>query len=107
MRSSILLASLASSTVSAETVLGAYIFSRHGDRTAKSTPPTVLTDLGYQEVSALSYTFCHLTQDNRSTTVQLSLTLFRLSRYLPRARTTGAAILPAMRAAKFMVSRPI
>jgi hypothetical protein len=50
MRSSILLASLASSTVSAETVLGAYIFSRHGDRTAKSTPPTVLTDLGYQEI---------------------------------------------------------
>ncbi|KAJ9617211.1 hypothetical protein H2200_000932 [Cladophialophora chaetospira] len=51
MRSStFLLASLASSTVSAETVLGAYIFSRHGDRTAKSTPPTVLTDLGYQEI---------------------------------------------------------
>ncbi|EXJ60717.1 acid phosphatase [Cladophialophora yegresii CBS 114405] len=50
MRSSILLASLASSTVSAETVLGAYIFSRHGDRTAKSTPPTELTDLGYQEI---------------------------------------------------------
>ncbi|KIW68400.1 hypothetical protein PV04_04351 [Phialophora macrospora] len=50
MRSAILLASLASSTVSAETVLGAYIFSRHGDRTAKSTPPTALTDLGYQEI---------------------------------------------------------
>lgn len=33
-----------------ETVLGVYIFSRHGDRTAKSTPPTVLTDLGYREV---------------------------------------------------------
>lgn len=33
-----------------ETVLGVYIFSRHGDRTAKSTPPTNLTDLGYQEV---------------------------------------------------------
>lgn len=34
----------------AETVLGVYIFSRHGDRTAKSTPPSNLTDLGYREV---------------------------------------------------------
>lgn len=34
----------------AETILGVYIFSRHGDRTAKSTPPTNLTDLGYDEV---------------------------------------------------------
>jgi hypothetical protein len=33
-----------------ETVLGVYIFSRHGDRTAKATPPTNLTDLGYEEV---------------------------------------------------------
>ncbi|MCJ1475022.1 hypothetical protein MMC13_003682 [Lambiella insularis] len=37
-------------TRAAETVLGVYIFSRHGDRTAKSTPPTNLTDLGFQEV---------------------------------------------------------
>ncbi|KAA6409679.1 MAG: acid phosphatase [Lasallia pustulata] len=36
--------------VAAQTVLGVYIFSRHGDRTSKSTPPTVLTDLGYQQV---------------------------------------------------------
>lgn len=34
----------------AETILGAYIFHRHGDRTAKSTPPTSLTELGYHEV---------------------------------------------------------
>jgi hypothetical protein len=33
-----------------ETVLGVYIFSRHGDRTAKATPPANLTDLGYEEV---------------------------------------------------------
>jgi hypothetical protein len=33
-----------------ETVLGVYIFSRHGDRTAKATPPSNLTDLGYEEV---------------------------------------------------------
>ncbi|KIW92482.1 uncharacterized protein Z519_06329 [Cladophialophora bantiana CBS 173.52] len=52
MRSSaLLLASLAScSTAAAETVLGVYLFSRHGDRTAKSTPPSSLTDLGYEEV---------------------------------------------------------
>jgi hypothetical protein len=33
-----------------ETVLGAYIFHRHGDRTSKSTPPANLTDLGYYQV---------------------------------------------------------
>ena len=33
-----------------ETVLGVYIFHRHGDRTTKSYPPTHLTDLGYAEV---------------------------------------------------------
>jgi hypothetical protein len=36
--------------LAAETLVGLYIFSRHGDRTAKSTPPANLTDLGYQEV---------------------------------------------------------
>lgn len=34
----------------AESILGVYIFARHGDRTAKKTPPTNLTGLGYQEV---------------------------------------------------------
>ena len=44
-------AAFAASLASAqETVLGVYIFSRHGDRTAKSTPPANLTDLGYEEV---------------------------------------------------------
>lgn len=37
-------------TQGAETVLGLYIFSRHGDRTTKSYPPTSLTDLGYNEI---------------------------------------------------------
>ncbi len=37
-------------TRAAETILGLYIFSRHGDRTAKATPPSGLTDLGYREV---------------------------------------------------------
>ncbi|KAJ5669696.1 hypothetical protein N7462_010766 [Penicillium macrosclerotiorum] len=34
---------------SAERILGAYIFQRHGDRTAKALAPTKLTDLGYNE----------------------------------------------------------
>ena len=34
----------------AETVLGAFVFSRHGDRTPKSTPPTNLTNLGYRQI---------------------------------------------------------
>jgi hypothetical protein len=46
----ILLALVAGVANCEETVLGVYIFSRHGDRTAKSTPPTNLTDLGYEEV---------------------------------------------------------
>jgi hypothetical protein len=33
-----------------ETVLGAYIFHRHGDRTSKEYPPASLTDLGYTQV---------------------------------------------------------
>ena len=34
----------------AETILGVYIFSRHGDRTPKSLPPANLTELGYREI---------------------------------------------------------
>lgn len=33
-----------------ETILGVYIFHRHGDRTAKSWTPVNLTDLGYSQV---------------------------------------------------------
>ncbi|KAK6212909.1 histidine acid phosphatase [Colletotrichum tabaci] len=41
----------------AETVLGIYVFHRHGDRTAKKTPPVRFTDLGAHEVytSGLHY----------------------------------------------------
>ncbi|ESZ99291.1 hypothetical protein SBOR_0332 [Sclerotinia borealis F-4128] len=35
-----------------ETVLGVYIFHRHGDRTTKAYAPTSLTDLGYAQVYA-------------------------------------------------------
>lgn len=53
MRHSLALSSLlATSNVfaAAETVLGVYIFHRHGDRTSKSTPPTALTALGADQV---------------------------------------------------------
>lgn len=33
-----------------ETVLGVYMFHRHGDRTPKILPPANLTDLGYRQV---------------------------------------------------------
>ncbi len=36
--------------VAGETVLGAYIFHRHGDRTAKAWPPTSLTALGAEQM---------------------------------------------------------
>lgn len=45
-------ASLPSFVQAQETVLGVYIFHRHGDRTSKSFPPTSLTDLGYTQVAA-------------------------------------------------------
>lgn len=45
-----LLLSLLPFLTTAETVLGIYIFSRHGDRTSKSTPPVNLTTLGYSQI---------------------------------------------------------
>lgn len=44
--------SILASVEAAETVLGAYIFHRHGDRTPKSLAPTNLTTLGYDQVYA-------------------------------------------------------
>lgn len=51
-RSSLLIALLGSAAITSaeETVLGAYIFARHGDRTPKSNPPAELTELGYSQV---------------------------------------------------------
>ncbi|KAF7978523.1 hypothetical protein HWV62_45699 [Athelia sp. TMB] len=51
MRSTFALAVLLSlQLVAGETILGAYIYHRHGDRTAKVLPPVHLTDVGYLEV---------------------------------------------------------
>jgi hypothetical protein len=47
---SVVALSLLSSSVSAETVLGVYMFHRHGDRTPKALAPANLTDLGYSQV---------------------------------------------------------
>lgn len=47
---SLFLSSLVPLIQAQETVLGVYIFHRHGDRTTKSYPPASLTDLGYQQV---------------------------------------------------------
>jgi len=49
-RQQLLLISLLPLIQAQETVLGVYIFHRHGDRTTKSYPSTHLTDLGYSEV---------------------------------------------------------
>lgn len=46
----LLLSSLLPLIQAQETVLGVYIFHRHGDRTSKSFSPTSLTDLGYTQV---------------------------------------------------------
>ncbi|KAF1995100.1 phosphoglycerate mutase-like protein [Amniculicola lignicola CBS 123094] len=40
---------LLASAEGAETILGAYMFHRHGDRTPKSLAPTNLTTLGYEQ----------------------------------------------------------
>ncbi len=45
-----LLALASAATLTNETVLGVYMFHRHGDRTPKIFAPTNLTDLGYREV---------------------------------------------------------
>ncbi|KAM3481271.1 hypothetical protein MY8738_004527 [Beauveria namnaoensis] len=53
MHSKLLLSALVAAgpaAVSAETVLGVYVFHRHGDRTTKSYPPTSLTALGADQV---------------------------------------------------------
>jgi hypothetical protein len=42
--------SVIGSAQAAETVLGVYMFHRHGDRTPKSLAPTNLTTLGYEQV---------------------------------------------------------
>lgn len=50
MKSILALVTLFTTEIVAETVLGAYIFHRHGDRTSKSWPPTLLTALGADQV---------------------------------------------------------
>jgi hypothetical protein len=51
-KSLLLLSSIVPLIQAQETVLGVYIFHRHGDRTSKSFTPVTLTDLGYSQVHA-------------------------------------------------------
>lgn len=64
-----------------ETVLGIYVFHRHGDRTSKSWPPTVLTDLGYAEVSSSGNYYRNRYIDSNATSqiYQVSPDLVKLS----------------------------
>jgi hypothetical protein len=48
--SQLLLISLLPLVQAQETILGAFVLHRHGDRTTKSWPPARLTDLGYSQV---------------------------------------------------------
>ncbi|PYH88207.1 phosphoglycerate mutase-like protein [Aspergillus ellipticus CBS 707.79] len=66
---------------SAERVLAAYIFARHGDRTAKVLKNTELTDLGYNEVfDTGSYYRSRYIQANSSRHIQgINVNLVKLS----------------------------
>jgi hypothetical protein len=59
--------SLLAAAEAAETVLGAYIFHRHGDRTPKALAPTKLTTLGYEQVyrSGQYYNSRYITGDSK------------------------------------------
>ncbi|KAI0124662.1 histidine acid phosphatase-like protein [Xylariales sp. AK1849] len=69
-----LLALAALPAISAETILGVYIFSRHGDRTPKALAPANLTSLGQEQVyQSGSY------YRNRYVSSDASSPIFRLS----------------------------
>lgn len=50
VKTGLLAAALLAPPSASETVLGVYVFHRHGDRTPKSTPPTRMTALGADQV---------------------------------------------------------
>lgn len=67
--------------VAGETVLGAYIFHRHGDRTPKAWPPTALTALGAEQMltSGTYYRNRYVKNDASSAISSLSHNLAVLS----------------------------
>ncbi|KAJ5398282.1 Histidine phosphatase superfamily clade-2 [Penicillium cosmopolitanum] len=71
-QSGLLLASLSAPFVDAERVLGAYIYSRHGDRTPKVFGNTALTVLGYREVfnSGSYYNGRYIAEDDSTFHIQ-------------------------------------
>lgn len=77
----LLLSSLLPLIQAQETVLGVYIFHRHGDRTTKSWPPAALTDLGYQQIHASGeyYRNRYLDADSSSAIYGISADLVKYS----------------------------
>lgn len=69
----LLLSSLGSLIQAQETVLGVYIFHRHGDRTSKAFAPTSLTDLGYAQVYSSGDFYRNLYVDSNATSPIFSL----------------------------------
>ncbi|CAK7234526.1 hypothetical protein SCUCBS95973_008965 [Sporothrix curviconia] len=67
-----------------ETVLGVYVFHRHGDRFAKSWPPTVLTALGADEVysSGSYYRSRYVSENATNRIVAMAPDLVQLSQGL-------------------------
>lgn len=81
---SIVLAVLAAThlqVASSETVLGAYVYHRHGDRTAKALGSTALTALGYDEVYGRGsyYNGRYVASDSSSQIQGISTDLVKLS----------------------------
>ncbi|KAJ5981027.1 Histidine phosphatase superfamily clade-2 [Penicillium waksmanii] len=72
LQSGLLFASLSAPFVDAERVLGAYIYSRHGDRTPKVFGNTALTVLGYREVfnSGSYYNGRYIAEDDSAFHIQ-------------------------------------
>ncbi|KAB8342803.1 hypothetical protein FH972_022401 [Carpinus fangiana] len=91
VRLSTALAAALPASAAAETVLGAYIFSRHGDRTAKKTPPTGLTNLGYQQVhdSGNYYSSRYVAADSQYHILGLNSSTVKLSQLAVSAPADG------------------
>ncbi|KFZ07007.1 hypothetical protein V501_06857 [Pseudogymnoascus sp. VKM F-4519 (FW-2642)] len=84
----LLLISLLSLVVQAqETVLGAYIVHRHGDRTPKEFPPAGLTDLGYAQIygAGAFYRARYLEDSSRNKIYGISQNVVKLSQLTVQA----------------------
>ena len=72
----------------ADTIVGVYLVTRHGDRTPKLFPPTGLTPLGIQEVheDGVYFRDRYISSDDNSTEIKgISTDLVKLSEISPTA----------------------